>query len=160
MKNRGQIQISFGMIFSIIIIIATVGIAIYFIQQFLSTGECVDIQLFYDDVKKEVDSVWRSPIAKDPYTARLPGDITAVCFGNLSSSLPVEYQNLARYASTGSTVFLYPSKNACDGQGAHGKIDHIDMSRAVCAPVVDGKISVIFSKGSSSDKYVKVEINE
>lgn len=160
MQKRGQLEISFGVIFSIIIIIATIAIAGYFIQKFISTSGCVDVQLFYSDIQKEVDSVWKSPIAQNPFTINAPRGIEAVCFGNLSIGLPTAYKDLEKYSSVSENVFLYPTKKACSGQNAYAKIEHIHPEVLVCAPVVNGKIAIVFSKESSSETFVKVSRNE
>ena len=48
---RGQIQLSFGMIFSIIIIIATIAVAFYVISTFMDTSRCIDVENFYTRVE-------------------------------------------------------------------------------------------------------------
>ena len=60
MNKRGQIDISFGMIFSIILIIAVVGVAFYVINNFIELKKCTEIGLFYDDLKKYIDEAWQS----------------------------------------------------------------------------------------------------
>ena len=54
MKKRGQLQISFGMIFSIILIIAFVALAVYVIMIFLDTGKCANTGLFKNDLQQEI----------------------------------------------------------------------------------------------------------
>ena len=61
MEKRGQIQISFGMIFSIIIIIAIVAVSIYVITIFLDFNKCGKVVLFYEDLEEEIQKAWESP---------------------------------------------------------------------------------------------------
>ena len=51
MIKRGQLQISFGMIFSIIIIIAFVAVFIYAITIFMGWKRCAETGLFKEDLQ-------------------------------------------------------------------------------------------------------------
>ena len=68
MDKKGQIDISFGMIFSIIIIIATVAIGFYVITYFLNLSSCTKVGLFWNSLNEEVDKAWNSDIAQTVYT--------------------------------------------------------------------------------------------
>ena len=45
--KKGSIELSFGMIFSIIMIIAIVGVATYAIVSFLELGKATELSLFH-----------------------------------------------------------------------------------------------------------------
>ena len=52
MEKRGQIQLSFSVIFSIIIIIATLAVAGYVIVKVLNVGNNVECKILYQDLQK------------------------------------------------------------------------------------------------------------
>ena len=83
MEKRGSVQLSFGMIFSIIIIIVTVSIAFYVIAYFLDLRKCTEIGLFYKDFQDKIDDIWKSEFASEEFVGRLPSGIDGVCLGNL-----------------------------------------------------------------------------
>ncbi|MEK6889328.1 MAG: hypothetical protein AABW80_04445 [Nanoarchaeota archaeon] len=160
LKKRGQIQLSFGMIFSIILIIATVAVAFFFIKNFLNSSSCVQVNKFYDDLQKDIDKVWRAPQAEELFMINLPGGINAVCFGNLElaqqKGFVQEYGDLRKYQEDESNIYLYPGKKACDGELAVKELKHFDDSDFFCINLdADNKIKII--KESSKDSLVKIE---
>jgi len=162
-SKRGQFEISFGMIFSIIIIIATVGVAFYVITQFLSVNECAGIGSFYDDFQKQATNAWESTISKGVYTGNIPTSIEYVCFVNpgkvyTGGKYRAQYDALKDTIQTfgvdeNRNVFLYP------GQGCAGmeyySMDHINVSDFFCSAVSDGKVKINFNK-DVSDALVKL----
>lgn len=153
MQKRGQFQISFGMIFSIIIIIAIVGIGAYVLKSFLATGSCASLGLTLDKLEDYIQTAWQSPIHQDTfpneeYPATIPSGITSVCFGNLTQTptqnARTQYQELQRefINSKERNVFLYPVKEACDTSLAGVKIDHFKTQNFFCVPVVKGSFSI------------------
>lgn len=151
---------SFGMIFSIIIIIATLVLAGYFIKQFIYTSRCVDVQLFSQELQAKVDEVWRSSQAREPYTGNMPKNIESVCIGNLLSNearKSAEYDLLKRYSRLGNNFFIYPPQKACDGSAATKKINHVNMSEFFCVKLKEGKASLNLIKDSSFESFVRIE---
>lgn len=157
--RKGQMQMSFGMIFSIILIIAIVAIAVYVTLNFLRLGKCTEIGLFYDSLKKEVEKAWKSTIYKDVFSDELPSGIEFVCFGDLNlgynGEFREQYDFLSRYRRQDKNVFLYPIQNACDSNLAFFKLEHVDISDFFCVPAIDGKIRVGMEKGQF-DALVKL----
>ena len=161
--KRGQFEISFGMIFSIFIIIATVGVAFYVITQFLGVNECAGIGSFYDDFQREVTKAWQSTISKGVYEGKLPNSIEYVCFAvpgkpYTGTKYKVQYEALKDTIQSfgideNRNVFLYPSKG-CNGMEYYS-MEHIAVSDFFCSAVVDGKMKVNFSK-DVSDALVKL----
>lgn len=88
MKKRGQIDLSFGMIFSIILIIAFLAFGFYAITKFIDLQKSIQIQNFLRDFQNDVDKMWKSPQGSQPLTYPLPAKISAVCF------IDNEFQNL------------------------------------------------------------------
>lgn len=161
MGKRGQVQMSFGMIFSIIVIIAIVAIASYVIINFLRLGKCTEIGLFYDELKREVNKAWQSTIYRDVFNkGKLPSGIEYVCFGELNKGYggreyKEQFDFLSRYMRQDKNVFVYPTQNACDSNLAFLKLEHIEIMEFFCVPVVDGKVSIKMEK-DEFDALVKL----
>src|SRR3989338_3299780 len=140
MQKRGQLQLSFGMIFSIILIIVTVAVAFYIITRFLDTGECLKIQLFYDDLEKEVESV---------------------CFGSPQLLSISNYSNeqrvLQRYSEFDYNVFMYPTLRACDSNLGFHKLEHASIPKSFCVKTKEGEVSLRLIKERSSDNLVTLK---
>lgn len=158
MNKKGQIQVSFGMIFSIIIIIATISVSAYVINNFLKISKCSDIGLFYNDLQKAVDKAWASEITNNVFEGKLPSGIKSVCFGNVSNTLgdnSEEAEFLKRYFRQDKNVFLYPTQNACDSNLAYHKLNHVQLGEFFCVPIESSKISVRISK-SNQESLVRI----
>lgn len=158
MEKKGDIQISFGMIFSIILIIALVGVSFYVIMHFLDLRECTSTGLFYQDIENRIASAWSAVEVQEVYKGRLPGGIDEVCFGN-SSTIPLpgyedEFAMFKKYYELDENVFLYPPGKVCTGLEKH-KLEHITTSEFFCVNVIEGKMQVKMSK-TSSDSFVKL----
>ncbi len=153
MKKRGQFDISFSMIFSIIVIIAIVGVAFYVIRSFVFVSNCAEIGLFYDDLKNYIDEAWQSTIHQDTFPnkkhqAIIPSGIELVCFGNLTQSpskdYKEQYDSLLRsnINAKDRNVFLYPEQKSCDSSLKSYKLNHIKTQEFFCLQVKDNKISL------------------
>ncbi len=162
---KGSIEISFGMIFSIIIIVALIGVAVYGITIFLDVGKSAEMGLFYDEFQKSVDEIWSSATTNRVIDFSIPNGIEFVCFGSIANNIDAgryntQLKNL-RTASSGfqqqsSNTFLYPPEKA--GDFAFKKIEKIDTSPLGtfdCFPVRDRKVSIRLSKGEF-ESLVKV----
>jgi hypothetical protein len=157
-EKKGQIQISFGMIFSIIIIIATVAIAFYVITYFLDLSNCQKNGAFWDSLNKEVYKAWNSDSMQEVYKAEVPSGITKVCFGNFTQMAygddKVLFTELERYEQSKRNAYLYPPGKACEDL-AYFNIEHSTTAEFFCVPVASGKINVKISK-TSFDALVKL----
>jgi len=161
--KRGQFEISFGMIFSIIIIIATVAVAFYVIKQFMGVNECAGIGGFYEDFQGQLNKAWSSTISKGVYTGTLPTSIEYVCFANpgkayTGTKYKAQYDALKDTIQTfgieeNKNVFLYPSAG-CKGM-EYNSIEHINIADFFCVDVVEGKVKINFNK-DVSDALVKL----
>ncbi|MEI6731951.1 MAG: hypothetical protein WCK90_04705, partial [archaeon] len=109
MVKRGQFELSFGMIFSILIIVFTIAVAAYVIMSFMGTTNCTTAGTLYSDLQKQVDAAWNSEISQNVFTGKLPSGITEVCFGNLTltKGYEAEFENVNTYAKKGDSLFLY-----------------------------------------------------
>lgn len=157
-RRKGQIQISFGMIFSIIIVIATVAVAFYVINYFLNVSSCTKIGTFWKSLNDEVDKAWNSDITETLFKGQLPSGITQICFGNFSQTPLFAgdqklYSELERYQKTGRNAYLYPPGKACDI--AFYELKHARTSNFFCVPVKSGVTTIKLSK-TSFDALVKL----
>jgi hypothetical protein len=159
-RGKGQIQLSFGIIFSIIIIIATIVVAFYVIGYFLDLSKCTKVGLFYDGLKKDVDKAWRADITQGIYKNELPSGIKKVCFGNSSQQYAKEDEEQFAYFSSRSVAgmngLFYPPEKACDSELAFFKVEHAVTDKFFCVPVASGTAKVKLSKGSA-DALVKLD---
>ena len=58
-RKRGQMKLSFGMIFSIILIIVFISFAFYAIQKILEMQELMKVGKFKDNLEADIDSAWK-----------------------------------------------------------------------------------------------------
>ena len=93
MEKKGQLKLSFGMIFSIILVILFLVFAFYAIQKFLSMQEQVQLNQFKEDFQGEINKLWQSTQGSKNLEYKLPSKTTSVCFDNgISIKLNNRYQ--------------------------------------------------------------------
>jgi hypothetical protein len=80
MKNRGQLEISFQLIFSLILIAAFLYAAIVGIKYFMNIAEDAKINSFISELQGKVESAWLTTEISQSYELALPGSIKYVCF--------------------------------------------------------------------------------
>jgi hypothetical protein len=155
--GKGQIQLSFGMIFSIIIIIATVAVGFYVVTYFLNLSSCTKVGLFWDSLNKEIDKAWNADMTETVFKGDLPSGIKKVCFGNFTqayaASDSIQFNELRTYEIPGRNAYLYPTGKACDI--AFYALKHARTGEFFCVPVSSGKASIKLSK-TSFDALVKL----
>jgi hypothetical protein len=76
----GQANISFGMIFSIILIIIFLAFGFYAITKFIEMQKTVQIQQFSKNLQDDVDKMWKSVQGSQEISYTLPNQVTAICF--------------------------------------------------------------------------------
>ncbi len=163
--KRGSIEISFGMIFSIIIIVALIGVAVYATTIFLKFGSSAQVGLFYEEFQSKIDEIWSSASTNRVVSFPLPSTIKFVCFGFISADTNAgrydsQFKALRRDSSgfqqENTNTFLYPPEKA--KELAYEKIEKIDISGLGvfdCFEVKDGVVKIRLSKGEF-DSLVKV----
>jgi len=87
-NTKAQMKMSFGMIFSIILIVIFLAFAFYAIKKFLEFQDTLKIEKFFDDLQADVDNTWKGPQSSSPREYSLPKKINSVCFTD------DEYENL------------------------------------------------------------------
>ncbi len=137
-KNKsGQLKLSFGMIFSIILIILFIVLAFFGIKKFLDTRNLISIETFKKDLQDDIDQMWRSSRGSDDKIYTLPKKIEGICFED------DDYWNL----------------NFIPDNFQGTKLEHIDISKTLnreinpyakngklCFENVNGKITLYLEK--------------
>jgi hypothetical protein len=79
-KKRGSIELSFGMIFSIILVVIFLAVAFYVIKKFMDFQNDAKILQFKDNVQKDIDDLWRSSQGTYEGVYSVPSGVKSVCF--------------------------------------------------------------------------------
>jgi len=129
-QKKGQMKLSFGMIFSIILIIIFITFAFFAIQKFLGIQDAMKIGQFTDSLQSDVDKLWRGSQGSQKVEYFLPQKIESVCFVN------EEYENL-----------VFHSESFIEGK----KIEHIDIDKITedgefCVEIIKGKVKMTLQK--------------
>lgn len=78
--KKAQMQISFGMIFAIILIITFVAFAVFAIQKFLAFQRDVQMNQLVEKIKEDVNVAWKSQRSQELKNYSLPSNILEICF--------------------------------------------------------------------------------
>mgnify|MGYP001430239610 CR=1 FL=1 len=79
-NKKAQMQIGFGMIFSVILIVVFIAFAIYGIATFIRIQKMAQVAGFQQDLQNDIDSAWRSTSVSQAYSYNIPKNIQQVCF--------------------------------------------------------------------------------
>ena len=153
-KKRAQMKLSFGMIFSILLIIIFIIFAFYAIQKFLDIQNSVQVGKFTNEFQLNVDKIWKGSQGSEKKEFTLPKKIIFACFVDYSSEerggKKYLYKEIEQLYYGNENLFFYPIGSA---QGIDGKeIKHIDLERITendnpfCVENIDGKINFIIKK--------------
>lgn len=117
-QKRADINLSFGVIFSIILIIVFLFAAIYAINFFLDYGKCTQIGDFYSDLQKQVnDAFYSQSVENKKVEISLPSSTSMICFANLSAEITnpgQEYEDIKDYHLEDANLFLFPQEDSCN----------------------------------------------
>jgi hypothetical protein len=136
--KRGQMKLSFGMIFSIILIVVFLVFAFYAITMILDFQSSANVGTFLNDLQKDVDNMWQNS-GSQTKTYRLPNEIGEVCFNE------------------DSLVSFYPLGIAIEFDDT--EIKHIEILEDFCIENIDNKINIRIKKGID-ESLVTIEENE
>jgi len=146
----GQIKLSFGMIFSIILIIIFIAFAFYAIKMFLDFRDSTNVKLFFDDLQTDVDKMWRSTQGSQEGEYRVVKSADLVCFVDFNSGSTARddiYNELELISTGDNNFFVYPGKGDNGFQMAHIDIEKITSEKnPYCINVVNGKAKLIIKK--------------
>lgn len=81
-SKNGQSQISFGMIFSIILIIFFIAFAVWGIIKYNATFQFAKVESFKHDFQVDITNMWDSTQGSQTVEYFLPSRIDQVCFAN------------------------------------------------------------------------------
>jgi len=129
-QKRGQMKLSFGMIFSIILIIFFIAFAFFAIRKFLGIQDAMKIGQFGDQLQSDIDKLWRGSQGSQEVEYFLPLKIESVCF------VDNDYENLDFHSET----FI-------EGK----KIEHINITKITsggdfCIENINGKVKMTIKK--------------
>jgi len=137
--KRGQMKLSFGMIFSIFLIIIFIAFAVYAITKFINLQKTIQMKSFAENLQSDVTNMWSSPRGSQEETYSLPNKVEAVCFTNN------EFHNL-----------MFRSSDILEEEN----IAHLDIARITmdedpyCIPNINGKVKLIISKDFNEDLVI------
>lgn len=161
--KKGQLQISFNMIFSIILIIAFIAVAIFAITKFLGVKDCSLIGMFKEDLKNEIDTAWKGQEKTNNFEGSLPFKIKEVCFIDFSKPGRgnIEYYDaVKKYENKGFNMFFWPYAKICPDL-SYFNIEHIDIDKITSSKnpyciKSNGKVKLKIEKGFN-DLLVSIE---
>jgi hypothetical protein len=136
-NKKAAMEISFGMIFSIILIIVFLSFAFFGIKKLLGVQEVAMIEQFKDNFQNDVNKIWNGPQGQQTVEYNLPRKVEGVCIENS------EFQN----------VYFLP-----EGKFARATINNIDMEKSIvsnnrlCFEKKEGKIVMTLGKDFGENK--------
>jgi len=153
-KKAEIFGMSFGMIFSIILMIFFIAVAFIGIKAFLNYQKNIQIGLFIQDFQNEVNDAWNSERTVLIFNSTLPSGIEYVCMINYANQSRAANNNeLSIYSkikesgySVSENLYFYAPTKDYDLKSA--TIKHIDLSQKnpVCFRVINGKVSIKIQK--------------
>lgn len=134
-------KLSFGMIFSIILIILFLIVGFFAIQKFLKFQDQAQVIDFHQYLGKEIDKVFKSTSSSSLIESNLPKNVKMVCVKESSSGTIVGLYGdyIGSYTSGGSDyrIDLY-------GEKTYSKLGHTNPEK--CVKPVNGKVRFYIEK--------------
>tara|TARA_Y100000296_G_C5149232_1_gene245474 strand:- start:981 stop:1478 length:498 start_codon:yes stop_codon:yes gene_type:complete len=154
MNKRGQMKLSFGMIFSIILIVIFLAFSVFAIQKFLEIQDAAQVSKFSSNLQEDIDKIWRGSQGSIEKEYTIPKGVTYVCFTDYSSGKKgkyiVVYDSLLQTYFEKENFFFYPLGS---GLGLNSKeVKHIDLEKTTenenpfCIENLDNKLKLIIKK--------------
>jgi hypothetical protein len=141
MKKRGQMQISFGTIFSIILIIVFIVFAFFGIGKLVDTMQYAKVKSFQKELQEDINVQWQGEYGAVREEYYLPKKITKVCFSDDSLE----------------NIYFIPF-----GKFDGGKLNHVDFSKtippnseALCVNVIEGEL-VLYLRKNQGETLVTI----
>ena len=155
-KAEGALDMSFSMIFSIILIVFFILVAFMAIRYFLKLQNCARAGDFVSSFQAKVTEAWYSQKSNYEFKSILPSGIEYVCFTDLSKGLSGEKENVLdelEFYQGGfeANMILYPKGKTCD-MPVHN-IAHLDLAKITkaknpyCIEVNKGQVIINLEKG-------------
>ena len=154
MNKRGQMKLSFGMIFSVILIVIFLAFSVFAIQKFLEIQDAAQVSKFSSNLQEDIDKIWRGSQGSIEKEYTIPKGVTYVCFTDYSSGKKgkyiVVYDSLLQTYFEKENFFFYPLGS---GLGLNSKeVKHIDLEKTTenenpfCIENLDNKLKLIIKK--------------
>jgi hypothetical protein len=146
-KKRGQSQISFGMIFSILLIIFFIAFAIYGIVKFLEVQRLAQVGKFKSDFQIDINKIWESSgRSSTPVEYYIPKEIKQVCFATRTNPRTGKDENM---------YFMPDDASQYDGD----MLNNLNIAttiagqsgRKLCIDVINGKVSMTLKKENNEN---------
>ncbi|MCA9487984.1 MAG: hypothetical protein KC516_03415 [Nanoarchaeota archaeon] len=143
-SKKGQMKLSFGMIFSIILIIVFLFAAFYAITKFISFQKEIKYRQFSEDLNSDVEKLWKSTQGSNKVSYNLPTGTKEICVTN------GDFEN----------VYIHKKRGIVSYQ-----IDHLDEEKtlegksSLCFEVLDGKVEFGLKKLSNEAEVTIVKTN-
>lgn len=154
MKKEAQLELSFGMIFSIVLIIIFISFAFYAIQKFLRIQDAVKVGQFIENLQSDIDKIWKSNQGSQKVEYFLPSKIEYVCFVDYFSAKKGKnqefYKELKQFYYENENLIFYPGGSAEELNAF--EIKHIDIEKITenenpfCIENLKGKVKIIIKK--------------
>ena len=163
-NTKGQLDLSFGMIFSVILIVFFFGFAIYAIVNFLGMQEKMETGQFVNDLQADVDKFWKASQGTEDVVYILPTKIKEVCFIDITATNGVGadstiYEELKRYAGNDGNLVFYPIRSA--KFATYVVIKNINLhsmaGNPLCFPNKNGKVNITLEQEFGGTALVNIK---
>ena len=142
-------KMSFGMIFSIFLIIFFLIFAFYGIKKFMTISDVAQLNKFKDQVTEDVDKLWKGSQGSQTVQYSVPSGIQKICFIDYGSGQhgrnSLLYTELRNSYLELENIFFYP-RGASEGLDSF-ELKHLNLEESVaeenplCFDNEDGKVS-------------------
>jgi len=164
-RKKAQMEMSFGMIFTIILIVAFLGFTFFAITKFLNYRDKLQIAQFGTGLQDNVNTLWRSSEGSQNYEYNLPGKVQAICIWNYhaqpSAGMTEVKNDIERDYTGEENTFFYPHESSGNLEAL--TIKNLDVEKTTktenpyCLKNKNGKVSLVIIKESISDTKVKIQ---
>lgn len=155
-SKAGQMNLSFGMIFSIILIIVFIAFAFYAIGKFLNIQKAAKTGQFIDAFETDVNRMWKSSQGSQQVNYSLPNSVDYLCFADFSPGSGKRgansnfYDELEMVYFDKNNMFFYPVGSA--GGIDAVKVENLYLSEITskenpyCIKSINNKIKLTIKK--------------
>jgi len=158
-SQRAQIQLSYGMIFSVFLIVIFMVVAFIAIRTFLDIEQHVNTKIFVRNLQTEINDVHRSSANQYPSRESLGTKITHVCFFDRTIEVECvgEFRQMCEeFKGSGgdneANLYFYPKKYADESSIKINKVDMQDFdSNPYCFENRGGFVEMELSKNRGED---------
>jgi len=157
-KNKAQFQLSFGMIFSIILIIVFIVVAFIAIKAFLGTSCTTESGQIIKDLQRNIDEIWSGAgVENFPFRRSLQENcgVEYYCFYDSSKDVTPRYEDFytdlkERSDNSGNrhNLYLYPPRNTKIPSVylSHITLDNLN-DNPYCIKIEEGILEIKLNKG-------------